>query len=159
MKKLFESILKESNMKKVSACVIIYDRENRTFLAEHSTGMKWKGNNLWGLPKGEIDPGESTDETAVREVKEECGIDLNKEDLIYLGKFPYVKTKDLEMFFIEKQIDPKLCKCTSYFDRNGEKLPEVNGFRNISIDSIEEELILSQKIVFQQIIETNPDLF
>ena len=36
---LFETILRE-NLKKVSACVIIYDKETKTFLVEHSTGMK-----------------------------------------------------------------------------------------------------------------------
>ena len=31
-------------------------------------------NGIWDLPKGKVDPGESIEETAVREVREECGI-------------------------------------------------------------------------------------
>ncbi|MCC5943592.1 MAG: NUDIX domain-containing protein [Bernardetiaceae bacterium] len=30
----------------------------------------------WDLPKGKIDPGETPAETAVREIKEECGLDI-----------------------------------------------------------------------------------
>lgn len=32
------------------------------------------GYHKWVLPKGLIDPGEKTEETAIREVEEECGI-------------------------------------------------------------------------------------
>lgn len=159
MEKLFESLLKETNAKKVSACVIIYDKENKTFLAEHSTGMKWKGPNLWGLPKGEIDEGELPNQTAIREVKEECGIDLNILDLHYLGHYKYIKTKDLDMFIIYKKIDPKTCHCDSYFERNGEKFPEVNGFKLVSIDEIDNEIILAQNNVLHEILEKYPDMF
>lgn len=159
MEKLFEAILNENKPKKVSACVIIYDKETKSFLAEHATGMKWRGPNLWGLPKGEIDEGEQPDETAVREVKEECGIELNKEDLTYLGHFEYTKYKDLEMFFINKKVDPKDCVCTSYFERNLEHLPEVNAFKLIPLENFSEELILSQGKVFQQILEEHKELF
>jgi len=31
-------------------------------------------NGKWDLPKGKMEPGEKPDETAIREVKEECGI-------------------------------------------------------------------------------------
>ena len=31
-------------------------------------------HNTWDLPKGKIDPGESAEEAAVREVQEECGL-------------------------------------------------------------------------------------
>lgn len=155
---LFETILRE-NLKKVSACVIIYDKETKTFLVEHSTGMKWKGNNLWGLPKGEIDEGEQPNETAIREVREECRINLDINDLIYLGHFEYIKSKDLEMFLVYKKVDTKECHCDSYFERNGQKFPEVNGFKIISIEDIDNEVILTQAKILHQIIAENQSLF
>jgi len=32
------------------------------------------GRNLWALPKGHVDPGETPEQTAVREVREETGV-------------------------------------------------------------------------------------
>jgi 8-oxo-dGTP pyrophosphatase MutT (NUDIX family) len=31
-------------------------------------------NGVWDLPKGKVDPGEQPEQTAIREVEEECGI-------------------------------------------------------------------------------------
>lgn len=40
-------------------------------------------NHKWDLPKGKHEPGESMEQTAIREVEEECGIDrLRLEQLI-----------------------------------------------------------------------------
>lgn len=45
---------------------IVYNHEGKLLL------MKRMGK--WDLPKGKIDPGETTEEGALREVEEECGI-------------------------------------------------------------------------------------
>src|SRR3954453_85950 len=39
-------------------------------------------NNLWALPGGGVDPGESVTMAVVREVKEETGIDVTVDDLV-----------------------------------------------------------------------------
>jgi 8-oxo-dGTP pyrophosphatase MutT (NUDIX family) len=39
-------------------------------------------NNLWALPGGGVDPGESVTMAVVREVKEETGIDVEVDDLV-----------------------------------------------------------------------------
>lgn len=52
----------------------------------------------WALPKGRIDPGESADETAVREVREETGLEARLVEK--LGDVKYVYTrKDGERVF------------------------------------------------------------
>jgi 8-oxo-dGTP pyrophosphatase MutT (NUDIX family) len=56
-----------------------------------------KPEGLWALPKGRIDPGESGEATALREVREEtgaCGRSLGK-----LGDVRYVYTWDGERIF------------------------------------------------------------
>lgn len=50
------------------------------------------GTIAWGLPKGQIDPGETPEETAVREVKEEAGLDADIGTS--LGTIAYTYTWD-----------------------------------------------------------------
>lgn len=47
--------------------------------------------NLWGLPKGTPDKGETVEETALREVREETGLDVEIEDK--LGDISYWFTR------------------------------------------------------------------
>ena len=53
----------------------MYDKETRKILLVQSRGQ------LWGPPKGSIQNGETPQECAVREVKEETGIDIKEPDL------------------------------------------------------------------------------
>ncbi len=39
-----------------------------------------KGRNFWGFPKGHMEPGENEIETALREVKEEVGLDVSIDE-------------------------------------------------------------------------------
>jgi ADP-ribose pyrophosphatase YjhB (NUDIX family) len=55
---------------------VIFDSEGRVLL------MKRADDGTWCLPCGFVDPGESPDETAVREAKEETGLDVRVTDLI-----------------------------------------------------------------------------
>lgn len=59
------------NLKKEISCgcIIINDKQ---ILLVHE-----KNANFWGFPKGHIEFGETEIETALREVKEEIGIDVN----------------------------------------------------------------------------------
>lgn len=62
----------------------------------------------WSLPKGEIDKGETAAEAAVRETKEECGFDVDKDKLDSLGSNVY-KSKKKKVFafateFLEKEV-------------------------------------------------------
>ena len=61
------------------ACALVLDRHNRLLLQRRSD------NQLWGLPGGSMEPGESIEDTARREVFEETGLVLG--DMTLLGVF------------------------------------------------------------------------
>jgi 8-oxo-dGTP pyrophosphatase MutT (NUDIX family) len=56
-----------------------------------------KKEGIWALPKGKIDDGESAAETAVREVREETGVEGRLVEK--LGDIRYVYTWDGERIF------------------------------------------------------------
>jgi 8-oxo-dGTP pyrophosphatase MutT (NUDIX family) len=44
-------------------------------------------NGIWDLPKGKMEQGEKPDETAIREVQEECGVEFISIDYFLLNTF------------------------------------------------------------------------
>ncbi|MGM0641588.1 MAG: NUDIX hydrolase [Thermotogota bacterium] len=66
----------------VGAGVVILDDKNRILL------QRRKDNNSWSLIGGSMEPGETFEETAIREAKEEAGIDINslKPIKVFSGK-------------------------------------------------------------------------
>jgi 8-oxo-dGTP pyrophosphatase MutT (NUDIX family) len=50
-----------------------------------------KSEGLWALPKGKIDPGERPEETAVREVREETGVEGTLVEKLGDVKYTYTR--------------------------------------------------------------------
>ncbi len=80
-----------STRKEVSAGGVVYrrteDGELEILLAARRT---LKGNIAWGLAKGHIEEGESPEDAAVREVREETGWEAVIEESLGLTKYFYV---------------------------------------------------------------------
>jgi 8-oxo-dGTP diphosphatase len=74
-----------------SAGGVVYKRSLRPSGLRKSKGkieflvVQHSGHHRWVLPKGWIDPGETKEQAAVREVKEEAGVEA--EIINYLGEF------------------------------------------------------------------------
>ena len=49
---------------------------------------------IWGLPKGTPDPGETEEQTALREVREETGLDVVTDDYIDRIEYWFVRAED-----------------------------------------------------------------
>ena len=62
----------------VAACVLL-DREGRVLLARRPEGRPLAG--LWEFPGGKIEAGEVPEDALVRELREELGIAIAKDDL------------------------------------------------------------------------------
>lgn len=122
---------------------------NDKLLACHATGHPYK--NGWDISKGHIEDGETPLECACRELKEETGIDASRlTNIRDLGKCPYTKSKDLYLFVANCDVDISKCKCTSYFEQHGRQIPEMDAFKLIDFDNIDETYYLSMSKVIKK---------
>jgi len=78
-----------------AGAVVVRSMAGRQWLAAVRPGGKAEG--VWALPKGLIDEGERAQETALREVTEETGVE--GEPVAKLGDVRYVYTWDGERIF------------------------------------------------------------
>lgn len=61
---------------------IIINNENKILIAKRKVSLKYGG--LWEFPGGKVEKGEAYEDTAIRELKEEMGIDI--QILKYFGE-------------------------------------------------------------------------
>jgi putative (di)nucleoside polyphosphate hydrolase len=88
----------------------------------------------WDIPKGCMDPGETTLETACRELMEETGLVLDTLPFNDLGLFHYKDDKRLHLYQVaapEELVSLEHLVCTSHFlhYRTGKMCPEMVGYR------------------------------
>jgi 8-oxo-dGTP diphosphatase len=66
-----ETIAKQRRILLVAACALV-DTDGRVLLAQRPEGKTLAG--LWEFPGGKVEPGETPEETLIRELDEELGI-------------------------------------------------------------------------------------
>ena len=110
------------------AGIIIRKYGTNLILLEQGCG-KYLPGNIYDIPKGHWEEGELLEDTAIREAKEEAGIEVDPTELTFLGNFPYGKD-EIDIFYCEKKFDINDCKCTSFFENQyGKEVPEVVGYK------------------------------
>jgi len=105
-----------SNFKKIKAAGGIVKSGNEQLFI--------KRNGKWDIPKGKMEKGEKTRETAIREIQEECGL---KGDLIIESKL----MKTYHCYFMYEQ---SVLKKTTWFVLNydGSKITEAQAEEGIT---------------------------
>jgi mutator protein MutT len=67
--------------KENAACVLIFDPEFRCLICKRDEDTDWMPGK-WGFPGGGVEEGETPKQAAVREIKEETGLDV-----FYINEF------------------------------------------------------------------------
>ena len=123
-------------MPKRVSCGVIVRRGPGELLLCHATGR-----NYWDIPKGVRDDGETSVAAALRELREEAGIELAEHQVRDAGVFQYLPRKDLHLFILDPP-EPDLridaCRCsTHYTARHGTRqIPEVDAYRWAARDEV-----------------------
>ena len=137
-------------METTAACIIT---DKSRILVCHPTGAPWKRS--WSLPKGIIDNNETAENAVIREIKEETGINLEKDKLISAGIYPYRTLKNMHIFLYNiDTINVSELKCISVFEQKpGIFAPEVDKYAWIVYSKAAEYLNPSQYKLCQEIIQ------
>lgn len=142
-------------MKTISHGTLLIDADAELLLC-HATGGRH-----WDIPKGMADPGETSAQAALREAREECGLQLEPEGLRDLGRFTYRPDKDLWLHAaLIERIDPAQCVCSTFFtDRWGRLRPEMDAFRWVRFDDVSSHcarnmtLVLTTKLSLPEVLD------
>jgi 8-oxo-dGTP diphosphatase len=78
-----EKSSKRTTKKAVSVALF---QDNKILIVQRADSQN-SGAGLWQLPGGKVDNNESNEQTAIREIKEEVGLDLKTNKLNYIGDF------------------------------------------------------------------------
>ena len=118
------------------SCGILVLNGQRELLLCHVTGQ-----DHWDLPKGGAHADESPLQAALRETREETGLQLAADALRELGRFDYRPKKDLHLFAtLMPRFDVAQLCCESQFSQytTGQRLPEMDGYDWVGFDRVGE---------------------
>lgn len=113
------------------ASFVILEREGKMLLMQRlNTGYQ---DGRYQMPSGHIEPNEYPSEAAIRETKEELGIDIAPEDLTFLHASYRIKNRDggdyVDFFFRASKwageiINAEPAKCSGLIWAPMDQLPE-----------------------------------
>ena len=144
-------LIEEMTLKKTISCGVVITDGQRVVLG-HITQGKY-----WDIPKGGMDPGETFEQAAIRELKEETGLAVQPSQLTSLGRFDYKPKKDLELFLWQVSVmpNPGSLHCASTWqDKRGRDWPELDRFAVVIWDQALNQVTPDLARVLKQIKES-----
>ncbi|HGG59343.1 MAG TPA: NUDIX domain-containing protein [Gammaproteobacteria bacterium] len=91
-----------------AARLIILDPDNRVLLLKASSAAR--ETPFWVMPGGGVEPGESFEQAALREAREECGFEVRLGPCVWIRRHRYQggnqSINQYERFFVAHAADP-----------------------------------------------------
>ena len=137
---------------KTSCGIVIINCHNQILgCVPHGKGV----DTLIDIPKGGINEGETPLECALRETKEEAGLDMSSVSLTDLGVFDYNSNKKLHLFKCNYEIeDLSILRCDSnyYSYKRLKYFPEVISYEWVDFKDINNRFYKNLAPILQKII-------
>jgi 8-oxo-dGTP pyrophosphatase MutT (NUDIX family) len=128
--------INEGRNKEVVSC-IVFDENYNILIIRRSETDPWRPG-FWDLPGGNIDPGETPKQTAIRETEEETNLIVEKKDLIPVGSKPmsgtyryYYATKDWQ-----GEIEFKMNPESGFIEHDEYKWVNIEDIKNLDNNSL-----------------------
>ncbi|MCW3104781.1 MAG: hypothetical protein JWO09_3221 [Bacteroidetes bacterium] len=136
----------------ITCGIYLYDFNSGKLLICHATNASWK---TWSLPKGMKDGEETAYDAAIRELKEETGIDASKLNLLQTAALPPVRYKKqnkvLESFLLitDTSLQDHTFVCNS-LTKSG--IPEIDRWAWVAPEQLASRLHESQLENYEEIL-------
>lgn len=143
--------------KTISTGFIVLSKSNKVLIGKGCN----RENNCWTVFKGSVEEGESWIEAAIRELKEESGIDINasKELQMSISSNPVhsytMRNKYVHLYLLKDDdsvLDGYEFKCDSKI--NGDGPPEILDYKWVDIEELNEYLFFSQQGIQEYLCQT-----
>ncbi len=87
--------------------VYLYN-DNNEFLIQRRSRKKKVNSGKWDITGGAVKAGEESIDAAIRETKEEIGLEVKKEDLRLIARYESIKHL-VDIYFAKMDLDLKTC--------------------------------------------------
>ncbi|TMK42370.1 MAG: NUDIX domain-containing protein [Actinobacteria bacterium] len=127
----------------------------------HPGGPFWARRDLgaWSLPKGELEPGEDPRDAALRECREELGLDLDGPRLVDLGEIKQRGGKLVRAWAAECALDPSAVTSNTFSlewpPRSGQvrEFPEIDRAQWFSVSEARRRMLEAQVPLLDRLLE------
>ncbi len=124
-------------------CVaVVVEKDNKILLAQEAKDKPYeKSKNLWTIPAGKVELQENLIQSAIREVKEETGLNIKLNGLIGIYEMSSVRGQSLGVAFKARIIK-----------KVGNKTPELKNIKWVDVKEITKSNIKFRKGI-KEVIE------